>query len=422
MTGRSAGFFGAAPFSFRPWLWPVPRGGLGREAFFLARAEMSLIARPGFPVRALRALLLSLAALGLATLGFSGPALANEAAPRQMVIIDDEGISLMHMSLLASPRIDVVGVTSVTGNLWATRGAATQLRMLELMGRSDVPVAQGALYPLLNTEARTKRWEALYGKLTWKGVWMREWVEPTQQSTPVYRGPDDLSDIPGGSPTSHVVAETAANFMIRMVHAHPGQILIVAGGPLTNLALAQRLDPEFASLAKGLIYMGGSFNPQRVLDNRSARDFAREFANSPRREFNIRFDPESASIVSRAPWKSITIVPVDPSTATQLSSDFVARVLKVAPAGIRPLIAGFETGFPMWDEIVAAVLLDPSVVTQSEDLYVDYDSQFGATYGDTLSWREHYEPGLGEQKARVVLSVDPKKVDDAIVAALSQAK
>lgn len=372
---------------------------------------------PHLLLRALRAGLLALAALGIAT-----PTLAKEAPARQMVIIDDEGISLMHMSLLASPDIDVVGVTSVTGNLWAPRGAATQLRMLEMMGRTDVPVAQGALYPLLNTEERTKRWEALYGKLTWKGVWMREWVEPTKQSTPAYRAPDDLSDIPGGSPTTHAIPETAANFMIRMVHKYPGQIMIVEGGPMTNLALAQRLDPEFASLAKGLIYMGGSFNPQRVLDNRSAREFAREFANSPRREFNIRFDPEAASIVSRAPWKSITVIPVDPSTATQLSPELVARALKAAPDSIKPLIQGFETGFPMWDEIVAAVLIDPSIVTQSEQLYVDYDTQFGATYGDTLSWREHYEPGLGEQKATVVLSVDPKKMDDVIVDALARAK
>lgn len=354
--------------------------------------------------------------------GKTAPAKAEQANARQMVIIDDEGTSLMHIALLASPKIDVVGVTSVSGNIWATRGAAMQLRMLELMGKDKVPVAQGALYPLLNTEEKTRRWEALYGKLTWKGVWMKEWVEPTQQSTPPYRTPQDVSDIPGGAPKGHVLAEAAANFMIRMVHKYPGQITIVEGGPMTNLALAQRLDPEFASLAKGLIYMGGSFNPRQVLDNRSAADFAREFANSPRREFNIRFDPESASITSHAPWKSITVVPVDPSTATQLTLDLLARVAKVAPAGIRQVVSGFEPGFPLWDEIVAAVLIDPSVVTRSEQLYVDYDSQFGATYGDTLSWREHYQPGLGEQKATVILSVDPGKVDDTLVDAVSRAR
>ncbi len=103
---------------------------------------------------------------------------------------------------------------------------------------------------------------------------------------------------------------------------------------MTNLALAQRLDPQFASLARELIYMGGSFNPRQVLDNQSAAEFAREFANTPRREFNMRFDPEAASIMSRSPWRKITVVPVDPSTATQLTADLLARLAKPrAPRG-----------------------------------------------------------------------------------------
>jgi inosine-uridine nucleoside N-ribohydrolase len=343
------------------------------------------------------------------------PAQAEDKPAPQKVLIDDEGFSLMHMMLLNSPQIDVVGVTSVTGNWWAPRGAAMQLRGLEIMGRTDVPVAQGAIDPLMNTEKATERWEALYGKLTWKGAWMKQWVEPTQQSTPPYYTPYDLSNLPWGAPSTKVASKMAAVFMIEMVHKYPGQITIVEGGPMTNLALAQRLDPEFASLAKGLIYMGGSFNPHRVLDDRSAVEFAREFANSPRREFNIRLDPEAASIVSRAPWKQITVIPVDPSTATQLSRKLLDRAAKGAKPELGKAIAGFEPGFPLWDEIVAAALLDPSIVTGAEDLYVDYDAAFGATYGDTLSWREHYQPGLGEQKARVVMSIDPRKLDEIIV-------
>jgi purine nucleosidase len=356
--------------------------------------------------------------LTTAAVCFALPAQAKDNAP-QKVLIDDEGFSLMHMMLLNSAQIDVVGVTSVTGNLWAPRGAAMQLRGLELMGRTDVPVAQGAVYPLINSEKTTERWEALYGKLTWKGAWMKQWVEPTQQSTPPYYGPNDLSNLPWGIPSTKATPQMAAVFMIEMVRKYPGQITIVEGGPMTNLALAQRLDPQFASLAKGLIYMGGSFNPRRVLDDRSAMEFAREFANSPRREFNIRFDPEAASIVSRAPWKQVTVIPVDPSTATQLTRKLFDRVAKGAKPELGKAIAGFEAGFPLWDEIVAAVLLDPSVVTKAEDLYIDYDVAFGATYGDTLSWREHYQPGLGEQKARVVFSVDPHKLEEIIVSSVA---
>lgn len=362
-------------------------------------------------IRAVSSLLLAAAALA----GPHARAQAEKSPAAEKIIIDDEGFSLMHMMLLNAPGVEVLGLTSVSGNLWSPRGAAMQLRGLEVMGRTDVPVAQGAVYPLVNTEKGTERWEALYGKLTWKGAWMKQWAEPTQQSTPPYYGPNDLTDLPWGAPTTKASPEMAALFMIRMVHQYPGQITIVEGGPMTNLALAQRLDPEFAGLAKGLVYMGGSFNPHRVLDDRSAVEFAREFANSPRREFNIRFDPEAASIVSRAPWKKITVVPADPSTATQLSRKLLDRTAKAASPALGKLIAGLEPGFPLWDEIAAAVFLDPAIVTGKEDLYVDYDTQFGAAYGDTLSWREHYQPGLGEVKASVVLSVDPRKLEDLIV-------
>jgi inosine-uridine nucleoside N-ribohydrolase len=340
---------------------------------------------------------------------------ADAAEPKRKVIIDDEGFSLMHMMLLEAEDVDVVGITTVSGNVWVNRGTAHALRGLEIVGRTDVPVVPGATYPLLNSEALTDRWEALYGKLTWKGAWMKKWVEPTLQSTPPYFGPDDPVDLAWGNPTTKPSAEIAANFLIRMVHQYPGEITIIAGGPMTNLALAQRLDPQFASLANELVYMGGSLNPHQVLDDRSAADFAREYVNSPRREFNIRFDPEAASIVSRSPWKKITVVPVDPSTATQLSKALLDRLEKVASPEIAGFISRWEPGFPLWDEIAAGVWLDPGMVTEKETLFVDYNTQFGPGYGDLLSWRAGYEPGVGEQSAEVVRAVDPKRLEALMV-------
>jgi inosine-uridine nucleoside N-ribohydrolase len=364
-----------------------------------------------FRNRAARALRLLL--IGLVASIVGGVAQAAEA--KRKIIIDDDGFSLMHMMLLEADDVEVLGITSVTGDLWVNRASATALRGLEILGRTDVPVMAGATYPLLNSEAATTRWEALYGKLTWKGAWMKQWVEPTVQSTPPYHGPNDPVDLPWGNPTTRLKDEIAANFLIRMVHKYPGQITIVEGGPMTNLALAQRLDPEFAGLAKELVFMGGSLNPHQVLDNRSAAEFAREYANSPRREFNIRFDPEAASIVAHSPWKKITAVPVDPSTATQLTPDLIARLSKAARPEIGAVIAKFEPGFPLWDEIAAAVFLDPSLVTEHDQLFIDFDTQFGATYGDMLSWRDHYQPGLGEQSADVIRAVDPQRLEALMV-------
>jgi len=359
--------------------------------------------------RALKWLLISLVAV-------SGCSLAQAGEAKRKVIIDDEGFSLMHMMVLEADDVEVLGLTSVSGNTWANRAAAYALRGLEIMGRSDVPVVQGATFPLLNTEEQTTRWETLYGKLTWKGAWMKQWVEPTAQATPKYYGPNDpVDDLPWGAPKTRVRNEIAANFMIRMVHQYPGQVSIIEGGPMTNLALAQRLDPEFASLAKELVYMGGSLNPHQVLNNRSAADFAREYLNSPRREFNIRFDPEAASIVARSPWKKITVVPVDPSTATQLSPELLERLAKVARPDIGAFLKSWEAGFPLWDEIASAIWLDPTLVTEQEQLYVDFNTQFSASYGDMLSWRAGYQPGLGEQPATVVRSVDTQRLEALMV-------
>jgi len=346
---------------------------------------------------------------------------AAHAADKRKVIIDDDGFSMMHVMLLRAPDVEVLGITSVSGDLWANRAAAQALRGLELLGRSDVPVAQGATFPLINSEAITDRWEALFGKLTWRGVWMRHWVEPTVQPEPVYHGPfDPVTDLPYGNPVTHPIAESAAQFLIRMVHRYPGEITIIACGPMTNLALAQKLDPEFAHLAKALVYMGGSLNPHQALDNRAAADFAREFVNSPRREFNFRFDPEAASIVARSPWRAITMVPVDPSTGTQMSPDVIARLEAAAPAAFKPWVRHLPVNWPLWDEIASAVWLDPSLVTAHDRIYVDVATQFGPNYGDTLSWNEHYQPGLGEQPVDAVRSVDAQRLYALMVKSLQQ--
>lgn len=358
------------------------------------------------------------AALWLAVFFSLGPAHADTA--KRKVIIDDEGFALMHLMLLESDAVEVVGITTVSGNAWANRATAMALRGLEIAHRPDIPVVQGATFPLLNSEALTERWEALYGKLTWKGAWMTAWAEPTIQSTPVHYGPNDPVDLPNGNPKLQPSPEIAANFMIRMVRQYPGQITIVACGPLTNLALAQRLDPQFASLVGELVYMGGSFNPHRALDSLSAVQFAREYANSPRREFNARFDPEAASIVSRSAWRKLTVVPADPSTATQLTPDLLKRLTTAAAPDVGKFIAAMEAGFPLWDEIAAGYLLDPGIETGGEDLYVDYNTQFGPGYGDTLSWREHYQPGLGERKAHVIRAIDPQRLEAVMVKAIAE--
>ncbi len=339
--------------------------------------------------------------------------LRAEAADKRLVILDDDigGFNAAQLMALQAPDVEVLGLTIVSGSTWHDENLAHARRMLEIAGRPDVPVVPGAVYPLVNTEKATERWEALYGKLIWKGAWMRRWVEDTAQSAPNYHAHDVVPVLPEGMPTVVTASkEIAANFLIRKVHEFPGAVSIIATGPLTNLALAQRLDPDFAALARELVYMGGSLNPQQKLGSVSAQQFGREFANTPRREFNFRWDPEAASITLRAPWRKIVMVPVDPSTSTELSPA-VLRRMTAANTPIARMFRQHEPGFPLWDELATAVWLDPALVTRADTLLVDVDTQFGAGYGDTLSWAPGYEPGLGEQRQTVVREVDVKGVE-----------
>ncbi len=75
------------------------------------------------------------------------------------------------MALLQSPQVDVLGITVVTGNAWRDDEARHALRMLELIGRTDVPVALGAVFPLIRTQEETRLMAPLVGKVAWLGAW-----------------------------------------------------------------------------------------------------------------------------------------------------------------------------------------------------------------------------------------------------------
>lgn len=348
---------------------------------------------------------------------------ATPASARRKVILEDDidGFTPAQLMLLQSPEVEVLGISVVSGNIWRDEALAHTCRLLELAGRPDIPVLPGPVFPLLNSEAATERWEGLHGKLLWKGAWTRQWVEgDTVQSSPRYHAHDVVPDLALGNPgVVKPSAEHAAQFMLRMVRQYPGEVSILATGPFTNLALAQSLDPAFATLAKELVYMGGSLNPRQRRDSVSAAQFAREFANSPRREFNIRWDPEAARIVQRAPWRKITMVPVDPSTATELTPALLAR-MAAADTVIGHALRRREPGFPMWDELASAVWLHPELVSDALDLYVDTNVDGGAGYGDTLSWAPGYQPDLGERLQRVVREVDMAAFEALVVDCLTR--
>ncbi|MFJ2987285.1 nucleoside hydrolase [Collimonas sp. NPDC087041] len=355
-----------------------------------------------------RRLLSAVFMLGL-TVSATLPLQAHAEGKRKVIIDDDiGGPRAAQLMALQSPDVEVLGLSIVSGSTWRDENIAHALRTLELVGRSDIPVVPGSAFPLLNTEETTRRWEALYGKLVYKGAWMDgKWPDGTIQSQPNYHAHDVVPPLPEGMPHTKPANEIAANFMIRKVHEFPGQVTILATGPMTNVALAISLDPSFAATAKEIVYMGGSLNPHQVLPSKSAEQFAREYINTPRLEFNFRWDPEAAKIVLRAPWKHIVMVPADPSTATELSAKLLNDMTKSNTQMAQVVKKVTETGFPMWDELATAVWLDPSLISKSDQLYVSIDTDFGAGYGNTLSWPAAYAPpGLIASPTTVVREVN----------------
>ncbi|MCS4510445.1 nucleoside hydrolase [Xylophilus ampelinus] len=298
------------------------------------------------------------------------------------------------LMLLNAPNVDVLGITVSSGDGWRDENVASVLRLLEISGRTDIGVYPGAVFPLLNTAARSRRWQALYGPLVYEGAWSRN-IPGKHPDTPF-----EVPAPPQGLPKIKASPIPASQFMVSMVQRYPGEVTIWSGGPMTNVAMAARLDENFARTAKELVFMGGSFSPHP-----SDNDFAEEYRLNPRLEFNMRFDPEAASLVLHEPWRKITQIPVDPSTKTLWATADIAEVARGGSA-LEKYIGKYDQSLPMWDEIAAAVWLNPQMVKHQTRMLVDVDTSFTAGYGNTLSWKIGAGPGLGEQPVHVITDVD----------------
>jgi inosine-uridine nucleoside N-ribohydrolase len=349
-----------------------------------------------------------------------GLALAAPAtAAGHKVIIDQDafgpGGSNMQAILLAlqDPAVEVLGITIESGDGWCAENVAHALRLLEIVGRTDVPVVAGSTYPLVNSAASTRRWEARYGKLVYKGAWTEEWPSATVARRAPH-GPAIVPPLVEGDPTTRAVAESAAGFLVRKVHEFPGEVTVLALGPCTNVALAVRLDDSFAGLAKELVVMGGSFSPKPA-----ENEFAREYLYTPRLEFNFRWDPEATQIVLHAPWRRVLQVPVDATTRTLFTKELAARAT-AADTPVARYVAQYAQPYPMWDEVAVASWLEPELITKSEAMAVDVDTDHGAGYGNTLSWPTDGGPGLGERRVEVVLDIDVPRFEQWCVDELTR--
>ena len=323
----------------------------------------------------------------------------GSAQPRRKVIINEDcsgpGGSNMQtlLLLIQSPQVEVLGITVVSGDQWRDEEVAHTLRLLEIIGRTDIPVVPGAEFPLIRTRAESQLWQQLYGKVAYAGAWDDRWWHESGVVPPLLEG----------QPTTKPADEDAAHFMIRMVRKYPHEVTIYEGGPMTNTALAVSLDPQFPELAEELVFMGGSLSPET--DNP-------EFLNNPRHEFNFWFDPEAAEIVLRAPWKKIVCTPTDISVKTHMTPA-LAKQIEASGTPLARYVARFAMFTPgadiMWDELAAAAWIDPTLITKSETRYMSVDLDHGAGYGNTLTWSTEGKPSLRARPVEIQFDLNTEK-------------
>jgi purine nucleosidase len=305
------------------------------------------------------------------SLFFCVPALAQRQKIRVIADQDSAGPQgtnfLSLLMLLRAPEINLLGITTVSGDQWVEPATVFALWATELTGRTDVPVIKGAENPLVNSKLELERREALYGSsVGWHGSFNPDAPKPSETWAP-----------PGGFPKVKARPGRAADFIIETIHANPGEVVLYCAGPLTNVALAVRMDPTIVPLTKAIYIMGGS--------------------SQGGSELNWTWDPEAASIVLREPWKEVVVSPFEAGAQVWSSAALMDQIVKAGgplAAHVKQVYldaqppAGTSMWSMMWDELLVASLIDPTVIKKSETMYLDVDTDHGSKYGDTVVWKK----------------------------------
>lgn len=301
----------------------------------------------------------------------------------------DDGLAII--LALKSPELSVEVLTIVNGNVGMEEGTANALRILELMGASHIPVAKGMAKPLLREMAPVRE---AFNQVLSKGKRLSE--VGSEQETPT------LSSLP----------EHAVDLLVSRVMSAPGEITVIAIGPLTNVAMAMLKEPRFAENLKELIVMGGA-----------ATVLAQNMTTVA--EFNMYTDPEAAKIVlhSGAP---ITMVGLDVTMQVFLTREHLAKIAQYKTplteyivSRAEPWIDFLGMAFPKWpeyqngcalhDPLAIGVVLDPSLV-RTERAYVDVETGSDLTRGQTVADRGlAIMPPSQEPNVNICVEVDTER-------------
>ena len=296
--------------------------------------------------------------------------------PKKILLDTDPGIddSLAILLALASPEVSLEGISVVHGNCSLEQAVTNGLSVLELAHAADIPLAKGCELPL---------------------------VQPSLLA-PETHGNTGLGYAKLPEPETKPIGPHGSDFLVEQIMSHPGEMTLVAIGPLTNLALAIRHEPRIVGALKELVIMGGAIRY--------------EGNTTPLAEFNTFVDPHAAHIVYHAGIPT-TLVPLDVTYQCVLLASDVERLLKIeSPI---PLFIKAATDFYMeyhdsYQGIQGCVINDPLALALTfapelcdyQELPVDVDISGGVSLGKTFADFYNYEKKPANMK--VALGVRPR--------------
>jgi purine nucleosidase len=296
--------------------------------------------------------------------------------PKRILIDTDPGIddSLAILLALASPELSLEGISVVHGNCSLEQATTNGLSILELVHAEHIPLAKGCELPL---------------------------VQPSLLA-PETHGNTGLGYAKLPEPRTKPTSAHGSDFLIEKIMSNPGELTLVAIGPLTNVALAIRKEPRMVGALKELVIMGGAI---RYEGNTTALA-----------EFNTYVDPHAAHIVYHAGIPT-TLVPLDVTYQCVLTSDDVARLQKIdspIPGFIKDTTDFYMEFHDAYQGVKGCVINDPLALALTfapelcdyQMLPVDVDISGGISTGKTIGDFYNYEKKPPNMK--VALGVRPR--------------
>ncbi len=300
---------------------------------------------------------------------------------RKILIDTDPGMDDALALILAakSPAVEVLGISTVAGNYPVEITARNARKTVELIGRSDIPVARGMAKPL---------------------------ARPLPKD-PFSHGADGMAETHLPEPSTPLSAMHGIDLIIATVRAHPGEVTLVCLGPLTNVAMAFLKEPSIVGPIKEIVCIAGSYGLNRYA-------FANATGDTPQSEWNVYVDPEAAKLVFES-GANIRAVGLD--VATHFDINFSDRQLEILRTSSRReanlasqmvqfvLGRGFESYCVLIDSLAVAAVVDPSLIT-SQRARVGVETKGELTLGQTVADFRHHHAWRHLPEIEVAASAD----------------